>query len=183
MPLYIKNLITILGGKIMSININDIIINGDIFIIPNAATKIHDHFESSRERLLGTMTEICDLNNTVFNDRTDRLVQCWYCSKELGCDNIPDHSIYTTDENGQDCRICVDGRFLPSNLFEGKKEGDVISIKIPLKVYMGTRKDLVLKGSQPTKTTGTFNLRLAQKDYRYRSHGSFEEVFTRVMSY
>lgn len=155
---------------------NGISINADLFIIPNSASKIEDLLDFVRDENLKRMQNICELNNMSFNPEKDYLIETWYCSPELECDNIADHSIHVMTQNGEDCIIGVESHYLPSNLFIGKKEGDVIKVKLPVWVRTGSRKNAA------TDMVADFSITLAQQKYRYRRFGAFEECFNRVIA-
>lgn len=157
---------------------NGIAINASMFIIPNSACKIEDLFDFVRAENLELMEKICELNGMKFDPENDYLIQTWYLSEELGCDNIPDHCISVKIETGEKCTIGVEGHYLPSNLFKGKKEGDIINVKLPVWVKVGG-----YKNPGPAKDmVADFTIELAQLKYRYARFGRFEEVLEKVIA-
>lgn len=162
-----------------TINLNNgIHINADLFIIPNSAAKIEDLIDISRENNLKYMQKICELNGMKFDEQNDYLIETWYCSEEFECDNIPDHSIYCNTEDGQRCIIGVESRrWLPSNLFKGKKEGDTINVKIPVWVRINNRNN-----GDAIDAIADFTITLSQTKYRYARFGNFEEVLEKVIA-
>ena len=155
-------------------NIENLVINGDIFIIPNRAAKIQDFFDFAQEEKKEIMEKICRLNERVFDVDNEHCLETWICSEEFQCDNVADHNIHTLTTDGQRVTIGIDnGRYIPSSLFKGHKEGETIEIKIPIWISIS-------HAETPINTVVTFRLTLSQTKYRYRIFGNFEEVFDRV---
>jgi len=157
---------------------NGIAINADLFIIPNSAAKIEDLFDSAKEERTNQMNKICELNGMTFDKDHDWLIECWLCAPELDCDNIADHNIHVLNENGAHCTIGLDHwRNMPSTLLKGKKEGDTISVKIPVWVRVEGEEE---QYPNARDIIADFNITLAQTKYRYRRFGTFEETLAKV---
>lgn len=159
-----------------TMNISDgIKFDAKIFVIPNSAGKVSDFFDP--EQVIRNATEVCEANGITFDPENDYLIETWYHSKQLGCDNIPDHNIYFEDEEGNKWILGSNcGRYLPAKLFEGHKEGDTITIKLPMwltKNYSENSEDVIAE----------INLTLQQQGYRYQRFGDFEEVVEYVIRY
>ena len=162
-----------------TVDIMNLHINADIFIIPNPASNISDFFDSVQNEQLANMSTICKLNNEEFTPGIDRLVETWMVCKELGCDNVADHRIEVLDLEGNKRVIGIDSRYLPSNLLEGHVEGDIINIKLPVYITDGGRRYQV--PGITIETVADFTITLNQLGYHYRRFGFFEDVMAKVM--
>jgi len=155
-------------------NIENLVINGDVFIIPNSAAKINEFFEPEKKREL--MKSICKMNGVEFNEEKDLCVETWIVSKEFCSDNVADHNIRTVNEDGNIVLIGLNsGRFIPSCLLKDHNEGETIDIKLPIWININ-------RAETAEDTEVTFRLTLAQEKYRYKRFGSFQEVFKAVTS-
>ena len=144
----------------------------NVFIVPNPLATAQDYFNP--DRISEKMTEFCQLNDIEFNTETSLIAQTWYLSEYLGCDNIPDHGISFINDVGQHIRIKSKiGGHMPIELFKGKKEGDTISIKLPILISIEDdgSEDII-----DIDTVATVQLTLRQIGYRYQRFGKFEEV-------
>ena len=160
--------------------LENIVINGDIFIIPNRACKIDDYYEDFREKFLKEAIEICEINGFEFNKDEDHIIETWYLSNELGCDNIPDHDLYIVYDNKEYQIISTCGRQIPENFFRGHKEGDVVSVKLPCIIRESHLPHHKGNVDGDIETVVEFRLKLNQGDYRYRRFGEFEDVLRKV---
>jgi hypothetical protein len=73
--------------------------------------------------------------------------------------------------------------YLPKSLFEGHKEGDCITINLPIHKWLENDKyELIGCDRYYLEASATIKvqLQLAQQKYRYRRFGNFEDVLTRV---
>lgn len=159
---------------------NGLTINAQLFIIPNHACHISGLFDFAQADHLARMKKICELNGLEFDPEKDWLVECWYLSEELGCENIPNHNIRVLNENGKRCTIGVENRYLPSNIFKGKKEGETISVKLPVWMRVEGEDKEFPNGKD---IVADFTISLDQTKYRYRRFGNFEDVLSRVTDY
>ena len=159
------------------IDINNIQLNADIFVIPNQAAKLSSFFECVQEEKLVAANQIAELNGFTFDPEKDYFIETWMVCAEHGCDNFADHCIHYKDDDGTYYTIGIEDRYLPSNLFVGKKEGDMITIKLPV-WYVN---DAQFPERSNGRTVAEIQIKLNQSDYRYRRFGTFEEVLKKVM--
>lgn len=171
--------------KKLTIENGTVKINASVFIIPNSAARIKDLFEFDQEEKLHQMEEICKVNGLTFDPEKDYLIECWYHSKEYNCDNMPDHNIHCIGEDGCRNRISFPyRRYLPSNIFENHKEGDVINIKLPAILEKFTHyedNDPEDLQEEEIDIITDIKLELNQLDYRYGRFGPFENVLEKVI--
>ena len=160
-----------------TIDMSNIHLTANIFIIPNRAPQIDDFFECVQAEKLDYATRIAELNGFTFDSKKDYLVETWMVCEEYDCDNLADHGIHYQDTDGTEYAIGIESAYLPSNLFDGKQEGDVIKVKLP--IWYSTETQFYKIGS--TCTTADFEITLNQGDYRYCRFGTFEEVLKKVM--
>ena len=155
---------------------------GDIFIIPNSLAKPKSMmFEEARYDLY----RMSKANNIKFTDDS-KFVEVWFATPGNRDSNWRDH--------------CFDGyaelehwrpiwNYLPIELFEGRKEGDVVTFNLPIESWTAAHP---IKGCDaqpagcdlPNGVTVTTNIKvsmtLAQLKYRYRRFGTFEEVLKQL---
>jgi len=190
------------------------LINADIFIIPNAAVKYPKSTETvtnidlwkhviDQYYAVKTSTDIesVDIANEEF-------VEIWYVTRKEGYDNRfsnwHDHKIDGYNELIEFRPIT---RYLPKSLFNGHKEGDIITFPLIIsgnglsmsKEYQELctkfengemsgeefRKSVrELKKSMDSyleiRTRIKISARLAQNDYRYKMFGPFETALEKV---
>ena len=173
----------------------------DAFVIPNSASKINLDY-SFGTRAAERIERIAEINGFEFDRENDKLVQLWFVGKEsCGSENLQDHGFHVgIDGYNYYFGAGIVPSFLPPVIFDGKKEGDVISVTIPLKpnrtydlpieeMLDMDRKEMRShvvffdeegEGGNGPEVFITFNIRLNQRDYRYRSFGDFEDVVARV---
>jgi hypothetical protein len=152
---------------------NGIDFDADIFIIPNSASMIKDFFNP--EDQLKKMNAVCGVNGITFDPENDFIIETWYVADQLCCENIADHDIYFNDEDGNECTLISDpGRFLPAKLFESHKEGETITVSLPMGLIKNYHEehDVVVK----------VHMTLNQGEYRYRRFGDFENVLDDVIA-
>lgn len=146
----------------------DIAANGGVFIIPNGLARLSgDYREKDRRAFYEQCRLIDDEGEHELPTATGKLVELWYeAVSDLDCDNIVDHG-FNIELNGERVHLQPESSMtlMPIDIFLGKKEGDIVTIRVPLR-----------KNFEDAATTLTLSMRLAQKDYRYRRFGTFEEV-------
>lgn len=165
---------------ILSINIMKTkqIISGDVFIIPKCGilTPKGVQLEEMRHNLY----TVAFANDIVFNDNT-KFVQVWLCTPGESDSNWVYHRIDGYKElKGWKPR----SSYLPVDLFAGKKEGDVVTINLPINSpmkYSIKGLDINPAGCKipagvAVEATIKVSLTLAQTKYRYRNFGNFDEV-------
>lgn len=170
-----------------TINQNNLTINGDIFVIPEEACKIEafkyfSNLEGEKESIL--MSELCKLNGTEFDPNEDYLFQPWIVSEEYEADDMIGRPLISETDDGVMCKLMLKSKYLPAKLFDGKSEGDMISLKIPVYIITsrsGKKSDLRIGSKEPTIVIAEFNLKLNQTEYRYNIHGQFQEVLDKVI--
>lgn len=160
-------------------NVKTINATGAIFIIPNHI----DTLDQTRklwnpEKLFGyigqvnAMKKLYELNNLEFS-MDDSLFQYWIVLTDgITTADFRCHTGLFTDENGEKCRVSAVVNNLPKKLFEGYREGDYIEINVPA--------DIIRHSDESEHCILHLTLKLAQREYRYRNHGTFEEIMARV---
>ena len=161
------------------------IISGDVFVIPNGLRAAKDMWdEGTRHGMYLSAIE----NDIYFDPEKTKFIELWYCTPNSN----------SRDSNWRD--HCIDGyaelahwrplsSLLPVELFKGKKEGDIVTIELPITGW--TALNPVRKIDDPpagckmpngvTVTTRvTVSLRLSQLKYRYSRFGTFEEVLEKL---
>lgn len=139
--------------------------NADVFIIPNGLHRVCEYLSDSVKKSKAELaTRVCELNGLEeFDIEHDRLIQLWFTSKELGSDNICRHGFGIIEDGKEDFMTPYDMEELPVKIFEGKSEGDTISIKVP-------DGDIILD----------MNVTLNQQDYRYKNFGTFDQCIEKL---
>ena len=142
--------------------------SGDIFIIPNELTNAVCRSKSITE----TMNKI--LVESGFKERDDVnliLIQvCITSENDLETDNLTDHGGRFLRSENSVSLINYFPSSLPVNILLNHKEGDIVDVVYPKgSLHDNPDFDLVL------------HLRCAQSVYRYRNHGTFEEVLNKLL--
>ena len=151
-------------GKVIGIEFN-----AEAFIIPNHSGKITNFWLDDAAR---KAKEIA--TNVLGEEPNDdeSYIQMWYVAKDLGCDNLVDHSAWV-DIDGEEYIIRMDSSYLPYTVLKGKNDGDTIDVSF----ISGRREwDKTPEGDIEVLMHVTLN----QKYYRYRRFGSFNEVLRKV---
>lgn len=149
------------------------IITGDVFIIPNGVLTPEDvSFADTYHSLY-----ITAIKNDVKFDNNTRFVQVWFCTPGNSDSNWVDHYIDGYKELKGWRPI---SSYLPVDIFANKKEGDVVTIDLPI---VGRKPKNPIRGIDITpagcripagvsvETTIKVSLTLAQGKYRYRKFG------------
>ena len=183
-------------------NAISITLNADIFVIPNSASKANLEWSMGRN-LAAYYQKVAELNDLEYIPEVDSFLQVWLVGigKENGSvesENLARHGFTITHDGWQYHFNEGDLEMIPWHWFEGKKEGEIVTLTFPLRPSWATDssgKDLRLRNRNhkffQDDETGewmaetplfhiTFNFRLNQADYRYRNFGTFEEVMMRV---
>ena len=160
----------------------------DVFIIPNSSFC----YEGSVAQKEGISTEFVDcLNRIWYNNTTieyrknhdfknESWVQIWFVTPTEEDSNWCAHTINGYEELNGWRPI---SEYLPKFLFEGHKEGDCITINLPIHKWLENDKcKLIGCDGYYLEASATIKvqLQLAQQKYRYRRFGNFEDVLTRV---
>lgn len=154
--------------------------NADVFIVPNAINTIDDFFPSVREEMIETVKGMYVENGDggrIYGDTSKPLVQLWVSAKDdLDCGNLGSHGADIKLEDGKTITILptrVD--HMPVNFFSSLKEGDTVTVVMPYKTF---REDLQIEGMDEVELR--IHMTLAQKKYRYRDHGTFEDLLAKL---
>ena len=145
-------------------------VTGDIFIIPNRASRLSECFKGYQEMY----KEICKYNNKEF-DPNMFIIETWMVAPELS-DNLGDEG-FIFEHEGKEFYVNP-GRiksFVPECFLSDVKEGDYIEF-----TYKNVKATEISKEKNEIKISINFKFRANQRDYRYRNFGNFEDVLTRV---
>ena len=98
---------------------------------------------------------------------------------DLECADLVHHSIRWSDpENGRHfLRTHPYASFIPAKFFDGCKEGDTKSIKIPM-THTYRKKDI----KQERECVANISMQCSQKKYRYSNFGKWENALETVVS-
>jgi hypothetical protein len=186
----------------MTTPIINITLNADIFVIPNSASKADLEWSMGRD-LAAYYQKVAELNDLEYIPEVDPFLQLWLVGtgEENGSvksENLARHG-FTVAYDGWKYHFNEgDLEMIPWHWFEGKKEGETLTLTFPLRPSWATDSsgiDLRLRNRNhkffQDDETGewmaetplfhiTFNLRLNQAEYRYRNFGTFDEVMMRV---
>jgi len=149
-------------------------IKADVFIVPNESYKVSEKtFEWARADYFRVFEANHDKISGDFMDQI--WIQIWFATRgDNDQSNWTDHGIDGYKELVGWRPVC---QYLPKALFEGHKEGDIITINLPIikPVELG-------EGDSYADMYATIKvgLCLKQQDYRYKRFGKFEEVLARV---
>lgn len=152
------------------------------FIVPNSLSRLGNMWDA--EQRLSALNRLAELNDWDPFTNDDILVQVWLHDNEtLKCDNLIDHYWdFTTGNTNYSGRISFYYGMLPISLFNGKKEGDSIKVKIPVTALKGQIPWLVDNPQREEVEIGINmdGLKLQQKGFRYSNYGTFEEVLEKL---
>lgn len=151
-------------------------VDADAFIIPNGVPTIKSFFTSYQKRYSDLCQKIYEINGIEYDEENlgeEKMLEMWVTAKEdLGSENLGSHGFkLEIDGTPKYCRF---PNYLPLRLFEGKEEGDIVSITLPITAY--TYED----GETKCELYIRFHIRLAQTEYRYRNFGRFEELLAKM---
>ena len=169
-------------------------LNIDCFIIPNKASVINSSYFLG-EKLMNRSKELSELNGFMYNPETTKMVQIWSVGQHS--DNMQDHGFkYCVGSKGEGLKeFCfMFDSYLPETVFESYQEGDIVTLKMPFKPrYVFTKDEGCKKlrdGSEDFEDDQnipeapqfifTVNIKLNQREYRYKNFGNFEEVLNTV---
>lgn len=151
-----------------------IIANIEGFIIPNNVNLFKDFMlKEHREPKYKRMLELSGIEKCNLDEQP--MVQMWYVGvQELHSDNLADHGFRIID-NGTRYSFTMNGlNYLPYCFLKDKKEGDIIKVTFPIKLYTDDESE--------ANWTLEATIKLNQTDYRYRRFGRFEDVLERLVS-
>lgn len=139
-------------------------VNLDVFVVPNRATKVSG-MKFVEDGFYGRIESVFNKNNQSM-DLNDWLIQIWFTGS--GCDNWEDH-YPVTQVDGKDYYVRFASYDIPYNLCKEWTEGETVSLYMPVELISTDDSSKIKRGQ-------VWNLRLTprQKDYRYRTFGTFE---------
>ena len=141
-------------------------IKADVFIVPNGSFKVS---EKTFEWVRSDLFKIFRANQNDGEEFLNQIwVQIWFVTRGNDESNWTDHDIDGFEELRGWKPLT---QYLPKSLFKNHKEGDVITINLPI-----WRKTPA--GEEYSKIK--VELCLKQSSYRYARFGKFEEVLARV---
>ena len=153
-------------------------INAGAFVVPNHATTFG---YIKKHGLSSTYEYLCDLaklNGIELKD-DDKIVEMWFHSKELDCDNMADHGFETKLSNGHKI-ICQPRKlqWVPAKMLENVKEGDLITLITPGNAYYDEDYHVlnVRKAAKKIDLILSISAVCQQQGYRYKRFGNFEDV-------
>ncbi len=168
----------------MNINLPKVVdgtvkITADIFVVPNGTWSAGEL--GFPDDLLKYLMELKSMNPDLkkLNPISARVCQFWMSGRgTVGSENLADHGFRILGENNEILRCIVDDT-LPINFFTGAcaREGGLITnVFLPVRV-IGNNGEII------RSIKGNFTLRLAQREYRYRRLGTFEEALRAQMQH
>lgn len=143
-------------------------VTGDVFVIPNCAvTTKKCEGNPRRERYQKEMESLLAASGVAspFGEEIVMFESWIVLEDDLDTDNLADHPGHFIGTDGKEHSTGHILNYLPAALFEGKVEGDVVDIKIPIGLFKFNPDFSVI-----------LHLTLDQKNYRYRSFGNFENA-------
>lgn len=149
------------------------VIKGDVFIVPNYASELNDFPEHNQDWFKEKLSRLTGIEA----EKEERMIQLWITSntcdnwqdrfagfqKIIGILNTESEEIKWENRRGREARLLgYFPRYFPSKIFEGKNEGDIVTLDCP-------EYEVVIE------------LSCKQLDYRYKNFGRFEEAFKYVL--
>jgi len=159
----------------MKFNLSErkIVANLEAFIIPNSVNLFKDFY--SKERREDKYKKLLELSGATCDLDEQYMVQMWYVGEELNSDNLVDHG-FRIIENGTRYSFTMNGfDYLPYYFLKDKKEGDIIKVTFPIKLYTDDESE------NAANWTLEATIKLNQTDYRYRRFGKFEDVLAALI--
>lgn len=157
--------------------------NAEIFIIPNRACKLSGILDFAKDKFRKLGEDVCASSGTSFDESKDYFVETWITAEEdLGSENLADHGFRIKLSDNQYVRVCGGeiSRDIPSSLLKDLREGKE-TVQITFNNLQGkiiTNKDY--DNAVEATVNLTLNLTAAQRKYRYRNYGNFEDTLREV---
>ena len=153
-------------------SIKRVAVNASVFIIPNGAPLVSAYI-INQDNIEKNMKKLCELNGETFDPEKDHVVECWFHSKELNCDNMCDHFFRLTIDGKEYHTRLQFFRMFPETLLRGCTEGSTKEFIYPL---------ILLNEEDETKLDCelVMNVTFDQTHYRYRHTGNFEDTLAMV---
>ena len=142
-------------------------INVDAFIVPNRINSCLDYSEISRNRVVEHLLQFNKMNDTTCDVVTEPMVQLWFTGKD-SC-NSTDLQSHGFTVGSTRMHLKPWSELVPLSFLRNKTEGETVPIK--LTAYVNNITD----ESKETECVVVLNCRLAQREYRYRREGNFED--------
>lgn len=144
----------------------------DVFVVPNESYKVSEKtFEWARYDYFRIYHANRDKISGEFMDQI--WIQVWFVTRGNPDSNWTDHTIDGFKELQYWRPVC---QYLPKALFEGHKEGDIVTVNLPITKSV----ELCEESYADMYATIKVDLCLKQQGYRYERFGKFEEVLARV---
>ena len=136
----------------------------DVFIVPNIASKVSE-MKFVEDGFYGRIESVFNTNNQCM-DLNDCLIRIWYTGS--GCDNWEDH-YPVTQLDGKDYYVRFASYDIPHNICKDWREGETVTLYMPVELISTADPSKIIRGQ-------VWALRLTprQKEYRYRTFGTFE---------
>ena len=157
--------------------------NAEIFIIPNKACKLSGILDFAKDEFRKLGENVCAASGTSFDESKDYFVETWITAEEdLGSENLADHGFRIKLSDNQ--RVYVYSgqisRNIPSSLLKDLKEG-----KETVQITFNNLQGRIITGKDYDNAVDatvnlTLNLTGAQRKYRYRNYGNFEDALREV---
>ena len=147
-------------------------IAADLFIVPNRSFKVT---EKTFEWVRFDLYEIYSANKLAGEFKDQNWVQVWFVTRGNEDSNWTDHTIDGFTELGGWRPV---SQYLPKSIFDGHKEGDVVTIILPICKSVELAENENSYADMRARVKVEFCLK--QQNYRYERFGTFEEVLARV---
>jgi hypothetical protein len=155
-------------------------VNGSVFIIPNPSFKLENNgfvLASTRCSLESIYYQNSELNPDKISLEQTRWIQCWFLEPSSSSSNWQDHGIESLNKSlsKKDKALYpwrLDTGYVPDWVFDGKQEGDIVTLKMPVRRMTGD-------GISMTSMI-KLSVKLDQLNYRYSRFGRFEDVLKKV---
>ena len=144
--------------------------NMNLFIVPN---RLGTFAEATKNSIRGTgifheMAKRNGMPNGI--PKWMPMIDIWTCTPK--CDNCEDHFMRIDNDSHRQL-----ANIMPAQLFDGKKEGDVITLILPFSVIRRTDDDDI---DETAIEWIECEITLNQLNYRYRMYGRFEDALDYV---
>lgn len=142
----------------------------NVFVIPNKASKVSGN-KFVENGFYGRVESVFNANDMSIN-LNDWLIQIWYTGS--GCDDWENHYPVTQLDN-EDYYVRFASYDIPYDLCKEWKEGETVTLTMPVELVS------VNDPSKIKRKLWTLRVTPRQKEYRYRSFGTFEDARLKVV--
>ena len=145
-------------------------IKANIFVIPKPVITLDNCTITYKARAEKIM-QACGV--PIVNWNNEKLIEVWFCTPGSYDSNWVDHRIDGYDElrGWKPLMGC-----LPASIFEGKDDGDAITIDLPIT----NKRGVLYERNKDDWATVKVQLILDQKNSRYKRYGSFAETLKKL---